>query len=264
MDGEQPDPGGPPEWSIDELAREAGTTVRNVRLYQERGLLPPPRREGRRGRYGAGHLRRLRLVLTMLDRGYPLTAIRELLEAWEDHRSLADVLGFEEALAAPFTTTPPKEVTLAELATLFPDGGPAFLLRAMELGIVVPAGDDRFTAPSPGLFEAGAQLVADGVPMDTVLDTAEAILAATDALAERFVALFRDHVWQPFVDAGMPAGELPRITEVLQHQRPLATEAVVSALADALQRHTEAAAAAEWPAALHLANNAENRRASSG
>ncbi len=245
MDGEHPSP----EWSIDELARAAGTTVRNVRLYQERGLLPPPRREGRRGRYGPDHLRRLRLVLTMLGRGYPLTAIRELLEAWEDRRSVADVLGFEEALAAPFTDTPPREVTLAELATLFPDGGPAFLLRSIELGIVVPD-DDRFTAPSAGLFDAGVQLVADGVPLDAVLATAEAILAATDALAERFVALFRDHVWQPFVDAGMPPGELPRITEALQRQRPLATEAVAAALATALQRHTEAAAAAEWPAAL--------------
>ena len=249
MGGEAPGDRGPQEWSIDELAREAGTTVRNVRLYQERGLLPPPRREGRRGRYDAAHLRRLRLVLTMLGRGYPLTAIRELLEAWEDRRSLADVLGFEEALAAPFTTTPPKEVSLAELATLFQGGGPATLLRAIQLGIVVPD-DDRFTAPSAGLFDAGTQLAADGVPMDAVLETAEAILAATDALAERFVALFRDHVWRPFVQAGMPPGELPRITEVLQRQRPLATQAVVSALAAALQRHTEAAAAAEWAAAL--------------
>lgn len=240
-----------PEWSVDELAREAGTTVRNVRLYQERGLLPPPRREGRRGRYGADHLRRLRLVLTLLGRGYPITAIRELLEAWEDHRSLGDVLGFEEALAAPFTTAPPREVSLAELAALFPAGDPVTLLRAIDLGVVRPE-DDHFTAPAPALFEAGTQLAADGVPMEAVLDAAAAILAATDDLAARFVALFRDHVWRPYVDAGMPPGDLPRITEVLQRQRPLATSAVVAALAAALQRHTEAATAAEWPATRRL------------
>src|SRR5438309_572599 len=39
------------EYRIDELAREAGTTVRNVRAYQDRGLLPPPRRSGRVGLY---------------------------------------------------------------------------------------------------------------------------------------------------------------------------------------------------------------------
>ena len=263
MDVGPPEGGALPEWSIDELAREAGTTVRNVRLYQERGLLPPPRREERRGRYGADHLRRLRLVLTMLGRGYPLTAIRELLEAWEERRSLADVLGFEEALAAPFTSTPPREVSLAELAALFPAGDPATLLRAIELGIVVPE-DDRFTAPSAGLFEAGAQLAADGVPMEAVLATAGAILATTDALAERFVALFREHIWQPFAQAGMPPGELPRITEVLQRQRPLATQAVVAALAEALQRHTEAVSAAEWAAALRMVEDRPSARIAPG
>jgi len=238
--------GGPQEeWSIDELARQAGTTVRNVRLYQERGLLPPPRRDGRRGFYSRDHLRRLRLVLTMLARGYPLTAIRELLEAWESRRSLGEVLGFEEALSVPFTDALPLRVSLEELARLFPDGSPATLVRAVELGMVRPE-DDHFLAPSAPLFEAGAGLAADGVPMDVVLDIAEAVQVATDGLARQFVAMFRDHVWQPFVDAGMPPGDLPRITDALRRQRPLATEAVVAALADALQRHTDAAASAEW------------------
>jgi len=37
------------EYRIGELAREAGITVRTLRYYQERKLLPPPRREGRIG-----------------------------------------------------------------------------------------------------------------------------------------------------------------------------------------------------------------------
>ncbi len=241
------------EWSIDELALEAGTTVRNLRLYQERGLLPPPRREGRRGLYGTDHLQRLRLVLALLRRSYPLTAIRELLEAWDARRSLADVLGFEEALAVPFATEPARELSLAELAGLFAAGDPTTLLRAVELGLVQPE-DDHFFAPSPGLFDAGTQLAADGVPLDAVLDAAAAVLAATDDLAERFVSLFRAHIWKPFVDAGMPPGELARITGILQRQRPLATQAVAAALAEALQRHTDAAAATEWSVALHAAD----------
>ncbi|MEO7837420.1 MAG: MerR family transcriptional regulator [Acidimicrobiales bacterium] len=250
MDDERPEWSIDDEWSIDELAREAGTTVRNVRLYQERGLLPPPRRQGRRGLYGTVHLRRLLLVLAMLKRGYSLTAIRELVDAWSDRRSLGDVLGFEEALAVPFAHEEPRQVSLEELAALFPQGDPAELARAVELEVVVPAGE-AFVAPSPALFDAGARLAADGVPIGAVLDTAAAIRAATDGLAERFVALFRDHVWQPFVDAGMPADDLGRITEVLQRQRPLATDAVVAGLAHAMQRHSDAAAAAAaglvWP-----------------
>ena len=237
------------EWTVDELAREAGTTVRNVRLYQERGLLPPPRREGRRGLYSDDHLRRLRLVLAMLTRGYPLTAIRELVEGWEAQRTLGDILGFEEALSAPYAPAAPRRISLEELARLFPDGTPETLLRAVELGIIAPE-DDHFVAPSAPLFEAGAGLAADGVPMDAVLDAAEAIQRATDDLAAHFVALFRTHVWQPFVDAGLPPGDLPRITAALERQRPLATQAVVAALADAMQRHSDAAAAAEWASGL--------------
>ncbi|MDP8937652.1 MAG: MerR family transcriptional regulator [Actinomycetota bacterium] len=233
--------GGPEEWSIDELARRAGTTVRNVRLYQERGLLPPPRRDGRKGWYNDAHLTRLRLVLSMLRRGYPLTAIRELTDAWAARRTLGDVLGFEEALAEPFVTEEPRHLSPEELLELFPATELENLQRSVELGILVPD-VDGFVAPSPAMLEVGAQLVADGVPLTAVLDAAAEIRAATDRLAERFVALFTDHVWQPFVDAGMPADDLPRITATLQGQRPLAAKVVTAALAQAMQRHTDEAA----------------------
>jgi MerR family regulatory protein len=39
------------EYRIGEPAREAGITVRTLRYYQERKLLPPPRREGGIGWY---------------------------------------------------------------------------------------------------------------------------------------------------------------------------------------------------------------------
>ncbi len=230
------------EWSIDELARRAGTTVRNVRLYQERGLLPPPRRHGRRGFYNDDHLSRLRLVLSMLRRGYPITAIRELTDALAGGRTLADVLGFEEALAEPYLTEEPRRLSIEELLAMFPGAAVENVQRAVELAILVPDGDG-FVAPSPALVETGAQLVADGVPLEAVLDAAAEMRAATDRLAQRFVALFTDHVWQPFVDAGMPPEELPRITDTLQRQRRLVAKAVMPVLAQAMQHHTDEAAA---------------------
>jgi len=243
------------EWSVDDLARRAGTTVRSVRMYQERGLLPPPRREGRRGWYGEPHLARLRLVLSMLQRGYPLTAIKELAEAFEANRSLGDVLGFEEALAQPFTTEQPRRVSAAELAALFPGIDPESARRALELELVVPEIDgDGFIAPSPALLDAGIQLAADGVPLAEVLEVAATIRAATETLADRFVALFLEHVWQPFVKAGMPPADLPRITAALARQRPLATEAVLAALGQAMQRKVDETATVErdlaWSAIL--------------
>src|SRR5438477_13008706 len=97
--------------TIDELARAAGTTVRNVRVYQDRGLLPPPERRGRLGLYRPDHLRRLRLVLRMLGRGYPLAAIRELGEAWEEQRDIGPGLGLGDAITAPSPPRGPRPVS---------------------------------------------------------------------------------------------------------------------------------------------------------
>src|SRR5207248_10687665 len=78
--------------TIDELARAAGTTTRNVRAYQTRGLLPSPRIVGRVGHYGAGHLARLRLIAKLQDQGFSLAAIDRLMAAWHARQSVSELL----------------------------------------------------------------------------------------------------------------------------------------------------------------------------
>src|ERR1700720_4113586 len=57
------------EYRIDDLARLAGTTTRNVRVYRDRGLLPPPLRVGRIALYNYTNLTRLRLITSNAHRG---------------------------------------------------------------------------------------------------------------------------------------------------------------------------------------------------
>jgi DNA-binding transcriptional MerR regulator len=85
----------PGPWTIDELATLAGTTSRNVRAFQSRGVLPPPHLVGRTGRYDEGHRIRLDAILRLQRRGYSLAAIGDLVAAWEGGRTLGDVLGLE-------------------------------------------------------------------------------------------------------------------------------------------------------------------------
>ncbi|HEU4360372.1 MAG TPA: MerR family transcriptional regulator, partial [Mycobacterium sp.] len=89
--------GGPAsaEFRIDELARLAGSTTRNIRVYRDRGLLPPPRRVGRIALFNDTHLTRLRLITSMLDRGYTIAHVNEMISAWEEGKNLGDVLGLE-------------------------------------------------------------------------------------------------------------------------------------------------------------------------
>ncbi|HEV3364414.1 MAG TPA: MerR family transcriptional regulator, partial [Acidimicrobiia bacterium] len=147
--------------TIDELAREAGTTVRNVRVYQDRGLLAPPERRGRIGLYGPDHLRRLRLVLRMLERGYPLAAIRELVEAWEERRDLGSVLGLEEAITAPYQAEHSRRVSGDRFRELL-GGDEVAVARALETGLAHLDGDD-VVIPNPRFFDVGLELLA-GIP----------------------------------------------------------------------------------------------------
>jgi DNA-binding transcriptional MerR regulator len=79
--------------TIDELARAAGTTTRQVRALQTQGLLPRPGLEGRTGYYDTDHLARLRAVLRLQSEGFSLASLAVLLRAWEADMTVAEVLG---------------------------------------------------------------------------------------------------------------------------------------------------------------------------
>jgi DNA-binding transcriptional MerR regulator len=232
----------------------SGTTTRNVRNYQSLGLLPPPRLRGRVGYYDEGHLGRLRLIAQLQQRGFSLGGIAELLRAWEAGRSLADVLGFEEALTAPWSDEEPELIGLHELAQLFPEAveDPSLAARTIELGLVVPEGD-AFRLPSPSLVRAGAELVDVGVPLAATQEEVAVLREDMSRIAGRFVRLFERYVWEPFVAAGMPADRLGAVTEAMRRMRPLAQVAVRATLAQAMQEAVatstagQAASAADQP-----------------
>src|SRR3954451_7894545 len=145
----------PGEVDIDELAHRAGTTVRTVRMYQEKGLLPAPHRRGRRAAYGSEHLTRLRLVQRLADRGYSLAAVKDLVDAWDAQHGLGHVLGVEAAVIEPLSTEPPRRFTAEELTELFPgDDDLSGLARALEIGLVVAVGE-VIVAPDPRKGHAG-------------------------------------------------------------------------------------------------------------
>jgi len=210
------------EYRIDELAQTAGTTVRNIRSYQDRGLLPSPRLQGRVGIYDDAHLARLRLIGQMLERGYTLANIGDLVEAWEAGRDVGDVLGLEQVLTDPWSDEIPAWATYDELVQVFDSGSDpgridALLARAVELGLVEPEGD-RYRIPSPRLLHVGAELVANGVPLEAVLDIADEIRRDCEVIAGRFVDLVNDHVIK---DADILGKDAVRVAEIVRRMRPL-------------------------------------------
>lgn len=225
------------EYRIDDLAHAAGTTVRNVRAYQDRGLLAPPRRQGRVALYDDGHLARLRLIGQLLDRGYPLGAIRDLTEAWDTGRSLGSVLGLVTELQGPWSDEAPELITREALGAMFGLSEPHDDLdAAVAFGLIVPEGE-RFRVPSPRLLRVGEELHAAGVPIAAILAELQRLRADMAAIAARFVALAAGPVLDRYVEIFAGAAMPPALSELIARLKPLAQVAVDVELARAMREH---------------------------
>ncbi|MET9958075.1 MerR family transcriptional regulator [Streptomyces sp. NPDC006326] len=224
----------------EELARAAGVKVRNLRYYQERGLLPAPRREGRIAWYSEDHLTRLRLISDLLGRGYTVNGISELLHAWDAGGGLSQLLGLERAMTRDWVQEEPVTMTLAELRELFGPGATAeHTRRAVELGYVRIDGD-RVTHRSRRLLEATLALVRQGVPLTEILDAGDFVQTQAAAVADRFVGLFRRHVIGADGLGALSATQLDHITGAVGALRPVAGEVVTAEFARAMARRMEA------------------------
>ncbi|MDJ0379854.1 MerR family transcriptional regulator [Streptomyces sp. G-G2] len=224
----------------EEVALAAGVKVRNLRYYQERGLLPPPRREGRIAWYSDDHLARLRLISDLLGRGYTVKGIAELLRAWEEGGGIGRLLGLEREMTRGWVHEDPVTMTLAELRALFgPAATPQDTRRAAQLRYVTIDGD-TVTFPSRGLLEATVALVRQGVPLAEILDAGDFVQTQAAALADRFVGMFRLHVIGAEGLEHLSATRVQHITEAVAALRPVAGEVVASEFARAMARRVEA------------------------
>jgi DNA-binding transcriptional MerR regulator len=209
------------EYRLDELARRAGVASTTVRLYQTKGLLAPPRLEGRTGWYDDSHLSRLRLIARLQGEGYSLAGIANLLEQWEQGRSLDAVIGVEAELDTLLGDVHAIVVDPGELLARFPKGSmtPKLMQRATSLGLAQPTGGWKIRIADRRFLETGSALAHLGIPIEVVLDEWEALVAHTDDIAARFIALFETHLvpadWQTGLDTER-ARELARTLARLQ------------------------------------------------
>jgi DNA-binding transcriptional MerR regulator len=209
---------------VEELARRSDTSVDTIRFYQKRGLLPPPRREGRVAWYGADHLERLLRIRELQGQGFSLAMIRRLLDGELD--------AADEPLAAAVAAASDEELlSLDELAARA--GVPSPLLQAVvREGLLVARvqdGEPRFAASDVAIVAAGLQLLEAGLPLAELLALAQRHDAATRAIAEHAVTLFDVHVREPLRASDLTADEraerlveafrtlLPTVTTLVEH-----------------------------------------------
>ncbi|WP_406485407.1 MerR family transcriptional regulator [Streptomyces sp. NBC_01563] len=227
------------EYRIEDLAHASGATVRTIRAYQDRGLLPTPERRGRANVYRDTHLARLRQIADLLDRGYTLASIKELLDAWDTGRGLGGVLGLVAEVHGPWTDEQADRITRDELNRRFggtPDD--EAVAEAVELGVLepIPGRDDEFLVPSPQELSVAVELHAAGVPLSAISGHLRELRGQVEQIASRFLEFTTEHVFARYLGHRPPTDtDAAEAAAMVRRLRPLAQQTVDAELARAMR-----------------------------
>ena len=162
--------GGGARYRAAELAAEVGISVQLLRSYQSKGLVPPPRHEGRVAWYGPHHRERLLHIRHLKERGFSL---RMIAEALDDHAE------------GPLALVEEREVLrLTEVAER--SGVPVEVLRALEAsGLLRPhhlEDGDRYSDADVRFVRNVLTLLGVGLSLDDLMRIARQQLETSDAL----------------------------------------------------------------------------------
>lgn len=232
----------PVEYRAEELAIKAGTTVRNLRAYRDHGLLAAPERRGRLAVYNDSHLDRLLLISKLIQRGYTLANIGELLAGQARGVDVAELLGVEAALLEPDPSGLGDVLTGAQLMNMYGDTDGRRIDATELVGIIEPIDGDvalperRYRVRKPRAFRAGRELVEAGVPLDVAIAQSGEIAKGVQPIAHNLVMLVADRLLLDAESAlaGNDSEHQAAIVGVAQSLRPLAGGVVAEELALAM------------------------------
>ncbi|MEV7565921.1 MerR family transcriptional regulator [Streptomyces tanashiensis] len=239
---EQLSDGQAPVYTVDELAARAGVTVRTVRFYGTRGLLPPPAIGARRvGHYGQDHLSRLALIEELQRQGMTLAAIERYLEQLPPDLSAQD-LAIHRALVASWAPESAETITRRELErragrTLTEQD----VDRLAAMG-VLDCTDDADTYRLDGaLLRLGVELLDVPIEHETILASRTVLLEHARAAAQELSRLFRDEVWSPYRESGEDPDHLSAMKSLSAHMQPMVVQALLTAFQRSLSEELRSA-----------------------
>ncbi|MFH8404202.1 MerR family transcriptional regulator [Streptomyces sp. NPDC018019] len=235
-----------PTLTVDELAARAGVTVRTVRFYSTRGLLPPPAIGPRRvGRYGAAHLSRLALIEELQHHGMTLAAIERYLARLPDDLSAHD-LAIHRALVASWSPDSAEEATRAQLERR---AGRALSeddidrLAAMDV-LERTAEPDAFRV-DPAVLHLGIRLLDVPISLETLLAARAVVQDHTRAAARELTRLFHDQVWGPYRARESDPEQVESMKSLSAHMQPMVVQALVTAFQRSMREELRATYAEE-------------------
>jgi DNA-binding transcriptional MerR regulator len=211
--------------TLEELTGRVGLSVRTVRFYTTRGLVPPPIRRGRSGYYTADHVARLELVRELQGHGFTLAAIERYLARIPDGATPEDI-ALHRTMLAPWQADSPVEMGRRELErragrTLDDDD----LATLAALGIALRAKRGRFQV-SVSQLSVGIGLLDLGFPTEAAVAAADVYADHGRQVAKELNELFRTAVWPAYKESGASPEKLRELVEQL---KPLSIASLVQA-----------------------------------
>jgi len=211
--------------TLDELTARVGMSVRNIRFYTSKGLVPPPIRRGRSGYYSPDHVARLELVQELQAHGFTLAAIEKYVARIPGDATPEDI-ALHRTMLAPWQADLPIGMTRAELdrrtgRTLSDDD----LATLRALGIVFPTKRGHYEVAVSQL-SVGLGLLDLGFPIEAAVAAAEVYAEHGRQIARELNELFRTMVWPRYKESGASPDTL---REVVERIKPLSIASLVSA-----------------------------------
>jgi DNA-binding transcriptional MerR regulator len=226
--------------TVDQLAARAGVSVRTVRFYAGKRLLPPPRLAGRTGLYGRAHLARLMLIRELQDAGYTLAAVEEFLSSLPPDAD-PDAVALFGTLLTPWVGRERVEMTTRELAERLGRALDEATLAMLERAGAIQGLADGRVALDEAQLEFAVRLLELDVPVDALHEAADAIRRHAVTLAQELQQVFRERIIAEMGDPSPEARE--RLRALAAALRPLTLQAIVTAYTEALEREVRGAAA---------------------
>ena len=216
--------------TLDELTKHAGVSVRNVRFYTTKGLVPPPIRRGRCGYYAAEHVVRLEMVRELQAHGFTLSAIEGYMARIPAGAS-PETIALHRTLLAPWMAELPETISRKELVRRA--GRPLSdddLDTLNALGIVYPAKRGQYQVAVAHL-SVGVALLDLGMPFEAALAAQDIFTAHGRAIADELTELFRTQVWPAYKENGASPEQL---RELVEKFKPVTVAALVTAYESAV------------------------------
>jgi DNA-binding transcriptional MerR regulator len=217
-------------FGLPELVERSGVPVRTIRWYQSEGLLPKPTKRGRDAVYTDDHRQRLELIAELRDRGLTLTAIRDLVSRDRPGRTVAEWLGIDATLTAPWSDDRARIVDRQELAAL--TGGRRGLVAALQDAHYIEPADGGWLVPSPTLLDLALQLHDAGVDIDVTGQLRDLLRRRLSKAVDDAVKLIVERTGAGFAGSATPE----EVATAIGALRPIARETTSLILAQEVER----------------------------